>query len=674
MAEGGIGESSEAVVQPLGASAAAGSRTVFLSYASPDAAVANQVCEFLERHGVACWMAPRDVKPGAAYADAIVRAINESSALVLVLSGAAIASEHVSREVERAGSKHKPIVAFRVDAANLSAELEYFLSRSQWIDVPALGMAGALVKLAESVGQGSASAQANLGLGSDASGRSSVNRADDTASVAKRVVAAAAIVIALGVGVVLTVRFWQSKQGEARAPVVAAISDKSIAVLPFTDMSEKKDQEYFADGIAEEILDRLAQVPGLKVVGRASSFQFRGKSTNFAGVGAALGASYLLEGSVRREADRVRVTAQLIEARTGSERWSDRLDSVVTDVLGVQDTFAIEIARALQIAVEGGTAHRASIKSPEALDAYLRGLQSVDRNTEEGLEGGVAYFQHALSLDPTFAPAAIGLARAYSFLGGYGWLPPKVGYERAREAAKLAQQGDPKSPLPHVYMAGIHIAYDLDWAGAERELQQAFALGPRESIGAQTSSWLAATFGHWDEAQQFGIEAVALDPLNADVYETLGYLIYLPSGKLAEAEQAFRQGLKFASHYGAGHYYLGEALMLQGRYDAALVEFKQETLDDGQLVGSAMTYFANGQRAASDTQLTQALRVNGTDWPYGLAEVYAFRGEKDRAFEWLDRAYEAKDHLFCFKGDPLLKNLEGDPRYKAFLKKLNLPE
>ena len=146
--------SSEAVSEPPGASAAAGSRTVFLSYASPDAAVANQVCQFLESHGVSCWMAPRDVKPGAAYADAIVRAINEASALVLVLSASAMASEHVSREVERAASKHKQMVAFRVDGANLSAELEYFLSRSQWIDVPALGMPAALVKLAEAVGQG----------------------------------------------------------------------------------------------------------------------------------------------------------------------------------------------------------------------------------------------------------------------------------------------------------------------------------------------------------------------------------------------------------------------------------------------------------------------------------------------------------------------------------------
>ena len=238
-----------------------------------------------------------------------------------------VASEHVSREVERAGSKHKPIVAFRVDAAALSAELEYFLSRSQWVDVPSLGMAGALVKLAEAVGWGSAKPVNPGSRGGGAAGRGSINQAVGTASVAKRVVVVAAVVIVLGIGGVLAVLFWQSKHGESQAPVAAAVSDKSIAVLPFTDMSQKKDQEYFADGIAEEVLDRLAQVPGLKVVGRASSFQFRGGSADPGKIGAALGVAYLLEGSVRKEANRVRVAAQLVDARTGSQRWSDHFDS-----------------------------------------------------------------------------------------------------------------------------------------------------------------------------------------------------------------------------------------------------------------------------------------------------------------------------------------------------------
>jgi TolB-like protein/tetratricopeptide (TPR) repeat protein len=665
-----MGGSSEAVSQPPGAHVSAGFRTVFLSYASADAEAANQVCQHLEGHGVSCWMAPRDVKPGAAYADAIVRAINEASALVLVLSASAMASEHVSREVERAGSKHKSIVAFRVDGANLSAELEYFLSRSQWIDVPALGMPAALVKLVEAVGQGSAAAHASPGLGGVGAGRSS-------ASVAKRVVVAAGVVIALGLGGVLAIRFWQSKHGEspATAPAIVAISDKSIAVLPFADMSEKKDQEYFADGIAEEVLDRLTQIPGLKVVGRASSFQFRSRNSDPAGIGTALGVAYLLEGSVRREGGRVRVTAQLVETRSGAQRWSDRFDSDVVGMLQVQDTIAVEIARALQIAVEVDTAPRSSIKSPESLDAYLRGLQSVDRQSRESSEAAVASFQQALALDPTFAPAAIGLAKAYTFIGNEGWLSTKVAFERARKAALLAQQLDPQSPSPHVRLAEIYVTYDWDWAGANRELNQALALGPRDSDWARIASELAAAIGQWDDARQLGIEAVALDPLNPAVHMILGWSIYLHTGDFAEAEQAFRRGLQIAPQWGSGRYFLGEALMLQGHHELALAEFRRESPDDGQLEGSAMVHFAAGRKSESDAALAEAIRHNGTSWPSEIARVYAFRGEKDRAFAWLNRAFDLRDEdLYVIKGDPLLKNIEGDARYVAFLKKMNLPE
>jgi TolB-like protein/tetratricopeptide (TPR) repeat protein len=669
------GESSGTVSQPPGASATAGSRSVFLSYASPDAEVANQVCQFLESHGVSCWMAPRDVKPGAAYADAIVRAINEASALVLVLSGAAVASEHVSREVERAGSKNKPIVAFRIDAAALSAELEYFLSRSQWIDVSALGMPGALVKLVEAVGHGSAATQAHPGLtNGQVSGRSNIHQTVRNASVAKRVVVAAAVVIVLGIGAVLAVRFWQSTHGDAPA-AVAVTSEKSIAVLPFADMSEKKDQEYFADGIAEEVLDRLTQVQGLKVVGRASSFQFRSRNTDPAGIGTALGVAYLLEGSVRKEDGRVRVTAQLVETRSGAQRWSDRFDSDVVGMLQVQDTIAVEIARALQIAVEVDTTPRSSIKSPESLDAYLRGLQSVDRESRESSEAAVASFQQALALDPTFAPAAIGLAKAYTFIGNEGWLSTKVAFERARKAALLAQQLDPKSPLPHVRLAEIYVTYDWDWTGADQELNQALALGPRNSDWARIASERAAAIGQWDDARQLGIEAVALDPLDPGVHMILGWSIYLHTGDFAEAEQEFRRGLQIAPKWGSGRYFLGEALMLQGHHELALAEFRRESPDDGQFEGSAMVHFAAGRKSESDAALAEAIRHNGTSWPSEIARVYAFRGEKDRAFEWLDRAFALRDEdLYVIKGDPLLKNIEGDPRYVAFLKKMNLPE
>jgi TolB-like protein len=440
-------------------------------------------------------------------------------------------------------------------------------------------------------------------------------------------------------------------------------------------LSEKHDQGYFADGIAEEILSRLAKVPGLKVVGDASSFQFKGKNVDRAGIGSALGVSYLLEGSIRKDAQHARVTTQLIDARTGSQKWSDDSESEVIDVLNVQDTIAAGVARALQIAVEVDATPRSSIKSPEALNAYLRGRQSLELASQEGLDASVADFQTTLSLDPTFGPAAVGLATTYLGMGVNGWLPPGDAFESARKAALHAQELDPRSPTPHVVLAGVYLFYDWNWAGTDRELKQAFALAPHDSSGALGASLLAATLGHWDEARQFGAEAVELDPLSAEAIARLGYSVFMRTGHLAEAEKSMRRALQIAPNYGSGHYYLGEALMLQGHLDAALSEFGKETLSDGQLEGSAMALFAAGRKAESDAQLAEAIRKNGNDWPSGIARTYSFRGEKDRAFEWLDRAYEARDgDLHNILGDPLLKNLEDDPRYKAFLRKMNLLE
>jgi TolB-like protein/tetratricopeptide (TPR) repeat protein len=647
-------------------------RRVFISYASHDAAVAKNVCSALEAAGFPCWIAPRDVVPGTLYADGIVRAINESAILVLILSEHSAASAHVGKELERASSKRHPIIALRTDIAPLPPAFEYFLSESQWIEAGATD--AAITQLVDAVRQ-------HLLPGATATAISpraahAIRRANPRRTW---VIASIAIVFTLAAAYFFANKVWLRDHSASASRVGGGpsekVGDKSVAVLPFTDLSEKKDQEYFADGIAEEVLDRLAKVPGLKVVGRASSFQFKNKSADPTSIGAALGVAYLLEGSVRKEAGRVRVTARLVEAKTGSERWSGRFDTDEIDVLSLQDIIAAGLARALQITVEANTVPRASVKSPEVLDAYLRGQQSADRSTKQSCEAAVAQFQKALALDPTFAPAAIGLLQTYNFIGASNWLPPRVAFEHAREAAGLAQRLDPQNPIPHVSMAWIHIYNDWDWAGADLELKKALALGPRDSNGAQAAALLAVVHGQWNEAQQLGIEAVELDPLYAAAHETLGYTVYLRSGELAEAEKSFRRALQIAPGFSGGHYSLGLSLMLQGQHEAALAEFRKETLDDGQMEGSAMALFAVGRKAESDAQLAKAIRRNGVAGPFGIASVYAFRGEKDLAFVWLDRAYKARDpYLIYIPGDPLQKRLEADPRFKAFLRKMNLPE
>jgi TolB-like protein/Flp pilus assembly protein TadD len=637
---------------------------VFLSYASQDAAVANSVVENLEQHGLKCWIAPRDVKPGAQYADAIVRAINEAKAMVLVMSGSGVASPHVGKEIERGSSKRKPIIAFRIDAAPLNHALEYFLSESQWIDVPKLGMPAALTKLAEAVGHVStvvppvpASAQRSGGVG-------------------KRLVIAAAALIGVAAAVALGMHFWSSNPSGAHVSAVAAISDKSIAVLPFADMSEKKDQEYFADGMAEEIIDLLVKIPELKVISRTSSFQFKGKNPDLQSIATQLGVAYVLQGSVRKSGDRLRVTAQLIYAQDGTHLWSQTYDRDLSDVLKMQDEIAVALVRALQIEVGAAdVGSRPALRNTEAYTLYLQGRHAIDRYDRQGDEQAIGDFERVLELDPSFAPAELWLGSAYFNQGLFGFMPPTIAFEKARHATERALTLDPNLARAHAQLGDIHRAYDWDWAAADRELKQALALAPADGNILFYAAVQSLGMGRWDEALKQIDATLAKDPLSPPKYHVLCYL-QLRRGRLEEAEAAAHRFREINPAGAFGHYILGGVLLVRGQPDAALTEFSKETVDAARWGGSAMAYFPLGRRVESDVALAKLLESHAEHYAFRIAQVYGFRGEADKALKWLERAYVQKDSggLPVIKGDPMFKKIESDPRFKAFLKKMNLPE
>jgi adenylate cyclase len=633
---------------------------VFVSYASQNAAVANSIVENLEQHGLKCWIAPRDVKPGARYADAIVRAINEAKAVVLVMSGSAVGSSHVGREIERAASKHRKIIAFRIDAAPLNHALEYFLSESQWIDVPQLGMPAALVKLAEAVGHVSTT-----------SPRAVPSRRSGGA--AKRVAIAAAVVIGVCAAAAIGFHGTPGRKG-IQSPAVAAIIDKSIAVLPFTDMSEKKDQEYFADGMAEEIIDLLVKIPGLKVISRTSSFQFKGKTEDLRSIATQLSVAYVLQGSIRKSGDRLRVTAQLINSRDGTHLWSQTYDRGLSDVLKMQDEIAIALVRALQIEVSGeGIGSRPALRNTDAYTLYLQGRHAADRFDQPSEEQAIGDFDRVLELDPSFAPAELGLSGAYFTAGLYGFMPPTIAFEKARQAAQRALTLDPNLAMAHAWLGDIHRNYDWDWPAADRELKQALALAPTDGNILFFAPGQSLSMGRWDEAAKQANAALAQDPLNQPTYFNLS-LDLERRGRLEEAEAAARRALEINPTGAFGHYILGDILLYRNQADAALTEFSKKTVEAARLGGSAMAYFALGRKADSDAALRQTISSQGSR-PFNAARIYGFRGEADDALKWLERAYAQKDSVLCIvKGDPAFKKIEGDPRYKEFLKKMNLPE
>jgi TolB-like protein len=637
---------------------------VFVSYASQDTGVANSIVEGLEGQGLKCWMAPRNVKPGAQYADAIVRAINEAKAVVLVMSGSAVGSSHVGKEIERASSKRKPIIAFRIDAAPLNHALEYFLSESQWIDVQALGMPAALAKLKDAVGQDRVASSQAVAAVKNAGG-----------SRKRIVIAATAVVIALGIAVGLGVYFWSSKH-VTQAPSVAAITDKSIAVLPFTDMSEKKDQEYFADGMAEEIIDLLVKIPGLKVISRTSSFQFKGKTEDLRSIGAQLGVAYVLEGSVRKHGDHLRVTAQLIDSRDGTHLFSQTYDRNLSDVLKMQDEIAAQVGRALQIEVSAAydMVPRPALGNTEAYTLYLQGLHALDRYDQPGLEQAITDFQRALVLDPSFAAAANRLGQVYSALGEFGFIPPTVAMEQVRHYVELTFKLDPSRAETHAALGGvIHGGFDWDWAAADRELEQARTLAPNNAAVLALSARQSIIMGRWDDALKLLNATAELDPINAGHYLFLTF-VQVQRDRPAEAEAAARRALEISPTFTLGHYWLGIVLLVRHQPEAALAEMLKEANDAPRLGGSSMAYFALGSKADSDAALAAMLNKDAAH-PYLIAQVYAFRGESDEAFKWLERAYVQRDpSLVLVKSQPMFSKLEGDARYKAFLKKMNLPE
>jgi TolB-like protein/DNA-binding winged helix-turn-helix (wHTH) protein/Flp pilus assembly protein TadD len=487
----------------------------------------------------------------------------------------------------------------------------------------------------------------------------------------KRVIIGAAALVAIGVAVWVRWHSWSSSQTAAQ-PSTVAMQDKSIAVLPFTDMSEKKDQEYFGDGMAEEIIDLLAKIPIIKVIGRTSSFQFKGKTQDLRSIGTQLGVAYVLEGSVRKSGDRLRVTAQLIDSRTRLPRWSQTYDRDFGEVLSLQDEIANKVVRLVENdAYFSEVVSHKTLRSPEAYTAYLQGEYAKNRFDQQGLEQAVSDFQRALELDPTFADAAAALANAYQNLGAFGLMPPAEAFEKSRVAAERALKLDPRQEEAHAVLGAIHITYDWDWAAAEREFK--LAMAPQDAAW-RLNPLLSLTMGRWDDALKALNAGLAGDPMDPDGYFFLG-LVQLCRDRLPEAEAAMNRTIELSPTYTFAHYDLALVSLARNDPEKALVEVLKEPSDASRLVGSALAYFRLGRKAESDAALEQYIKSYAAYSPSGVATVYAFRGESDEAFKWLDRAYAERDTLLHgIKYRTEFNKLHDDPRYKAFLKKMNLPE
>jgi TolB-like protein/cytochrome c-type biogenesis protein CcmH/NrfG len=650
---------------------------VFISYASTDAAIANAVVSALESHGLKCWIAPRDVIPGSLYAEGIVRAINGARLLVLVLSESAVASPHVGKEIERASSKQRPIIALKTDATALTPALEYFLSESQWVDVGVEGRENAVAKLVEAVRRRLLPASAGVRAPPD-------RRPMDRAPARRKpwLAAAAASIVALALAYVLVDKLKASKPAAnertaataapAAAPAAAMVSDKSVAVLPFVDMSEKKDQAYFSDGLSEELIDMLAKVPDLRVPARTSSFYFKEQHATIAEIAKALGVAHILEGSVRRAGNTMRVTVQLIRADNGFHLWSETYDRDLKDVFKVQDDISRMVVEKLKLTlVNAAPIASARVANPEVHNLYLQGRYFLQNETMGDLEKAVGFFQRAIAVDPKYAPAWGGLGYAEFRQVANGNIPVLPGLEKANMAAQKAMELDPTLAEPYQVLSQVKITGSHDWTGARAAIDKALQVDPNNVIALIADAHLTRTVGNADEALAKFRHTLDRDPLNLLNRRYFARVLYF-NGRLDEAEATVRQVLAMSPSFPAAHYELGRILLAKGQVAAAVSEFEAEQSPGWREFGLPLGYHA--QQRPSDTNAALAALLAETDGSeFQVAETYAYFGDPDKAFYWLDRAVDHDPGIQWLRGDPLFRGITADPRYAGLLRKLNMP-
>jgi eukaryotic-like serine/threonine-protein kinase len=461
----------------------------------------------------------------------------------------------------------------------------------------------------------------------------------------------------------------------------------SIAVLPFINRSRDEEDAYFSDGLADELLNVLTKIRGLRVAARTSAFRFRGTDDDLATIGRKLNVATLVEGSVRKSGNRVRIAVQLIKVADGYHLWSETYDRTLDDIFAVQDDIAQAVVKELRTTLMGETADskasgeaRAEVaeaakgrgESSEAHRLFLQGRYLIDRLSRGENERGIAYLRQALELDPTHALAWATLSRALSNAAGYGWGTFEDGYRLAREAAERAVAVEPGLAEGHAMLGRIQMFHDWDWSSADASLRRALELAPASADAVNGIAALARTLGRTDEALRLSRKAVELDPLSPVSYAVLGHACRA-AGRTEEAYDAFRKVLELAPQRAGARLILTITLLELGHGPEATAEAEAEIETWARLCALAIAHAAAGRRAESEDALRQLIASHAGDSAYQIAAVYAFRGEPDLAFQWLDHAFERRDPgLTWVKLEPVFRTLHGDPRWNAILTRLGL--
>ncbi|HTT83924.1 MAG TPA: hypothetical protein VMF67_10615 [Rhizomicrobium sp.] len=489
------------------------------------------------------------------------------------------------------------------------------------------------------------------------------------------------IIGVLSIAVVLLLTELLLRRGQpATSTPPPVIADKSVAVLPLVNESSDANALYFSDGLSEAFIDALSQFPGLKVIARASSFQFRDSKEPVSVIGAKLGVAHLLEGSVQRAGDAVRISAELIAVKDGTATWSQHYDRPYKDLFKLQDEITTAVATALKAKLLGGSnapppqSDRPPSGNLEAYNAYLEGNFYGHRQTPEDKRKAVAAFNAALKFDPDYAAAwaALGIAEIDEalFSGSSAGLAQAL--PRAREYAEKALALAPDLALAHNALGNVFLN-ESDWSGAEKEYRRAVALAPSDAHAKQDLALVISSLGGLEEAVVLEQQALKLDPLRAGSYANLA-LYLMPLGHLDEAEVAIRHAIALEPDSQGFYWTLSQIDVLRGNATVALADAQKEPAGDNHDIAVTLALQIGSNRAAADAALKTLIAKYSDDDPVQIAETYGERKDADNMFKWLEHAHTVKDPgLRQLLFDPFLLPYRHDPRFKKLCKEMNLP-
>ena len=620
------------------------SRAVFVSYASEDAEAARRICDALRGIGLEVWFDQRELRGGEAWDQRIRREISDCALFVPIIS------------------------------ANTQARLEGYFRREWKLAIARThDMAEEKAFLLPVVIDDTSPQQASVPEAFRAVHWTRLPAGEVPQAFVTRV---AQLLSAVEPGSPPSTRL-----APAAAPAIhpvssgpRAIPEHSIAVLPFVNMSADKEQEYFSDGLAEELINLLARIPELRVPARTSSFSFRGRPVTAGEIGQTLNVAHVLEGSVRKAGNRLRITVQLVRSDNGYHLWSETFDRTLDDIFQIQDDIARAVVDKLRLTLLAAVpSARTLATNAEAHNLYLQGQYFGGRETQADLDKAVDCYQRALALDVDYARAWAGLSAVYLRQVANSYIALDQGYALVRAAAAKAIALDPALGDAYSSLVLVLVNVEHDWRGSATLLARARTLDPGNPLLLLTTAVIGRALGNTEEAVAILRQALDRDPLNLLARRYFARTLYY-ADRLTDAEAEIRQVLDLSTAYPVAHYELGRILLAQGAVTEAVAAFEAEAAPNWKTFGLPLGYHAQGRTADAQAALAAMLHES-TGAEFQIAEAYAYLGDADQAFRWLEAAVDHRDPgIVWLRDDPLLRGLTGDARYAALLRALNLPQ